>query len=125
MGAEPSFISMARTASISSLTIPADGGTLTADLTLPAQASGLVVFCHGSGSNRFSPRNRAVAERLQRSGLATLLCDLERSGDPSNGRTLASLPPLQRRLLIAPSRCLAAAPAPPWPWWRQPNGRSR
>jgi pimeloyl-ACP methyl ester carboxylesterase len=90
---------MARTASISSLTINTDSETLTADLTLPAQATGLVVFCHGSGSNRFSPRNRAVAQRLQRSGFATLLCDLERSGDPSHGRTLASLPPLQRRLL--------------------------
>ena len=90
---------MARTASISSLTIPAEGGSLSADLTLPAQATGLVVFCHGSGSNRFSPRNQAVAERLQRSGLATLLCDLERSDAPSHGRTLTSLPPLQRRLL--------------------------
>ena len=90
---------MARTASISSLTIPAEGGSLSADLPLPAQAPGLVVFCHGSGSNRFSPRNQAVAERLQRSGLATLLCDLERSDAPSHGRTLTSLPPLQRRLL--------------------------
>jgi putative phosphoribosyl transferase len=90
---------MARTASISSLTIPAEGGSISADLTLPAQANGLVVFCHGSGSNRFSPRNQAVAERLQRSGLATLLCDLERSDTPFHSRTLTSLPPLQQRLL--------------------------
>jgi len=90
---------MARTASRINLTIPADGGSLAADLRLPPQPEGLVVFCHGSGSNRFSPRNRAVAERLERGGLATLLCDLERNGETSNGRTLASLPPLQQRLL--------------------------
>ena len=90
---------MARTASRINLTIPADGGSLAADLRLPPQPEGLVVFCHGSGSNRFSPRNRAVAERLERGGLATLLCDLERNGESSNGRTLASLPPLQQRLL--------------------------
>ena len=90
---------MARTASISSLTIPADGDTLAADLSLPAQATGLVVFCHGSGSNRFSPRNRAIAARLQRSGIATLLCDLEPNGKHHHGRTLESLQPLQRRLL--------------------------
>ncbi|MEN9860008.1 MAG: hypothetical protein RLZZ515_490 [Cyanobacteriota bacterium] len=90
---------MPRTACMSSLTIPAEGGTLSADLTLPAQPEGLVVFCHGSGSNRFSPRNRAVAEHMQRGNLATLLCDLETSGESSNGRTLASLPPLQRTLL--------------------------
>jgi pimeloyl-ACP methyl ester carboxylesterase len=99
MGAAHHSASMARTASRSSLTIPVDGDTLAADLTLPAQPAGLVVFCHGSGSNRFSPRNRAVAERLEKGGLATLLCDLEHNGATTNGRTLASLPPLQQRLL--------------------------
>lgn len=99
MGAAHHPASMARTASRINLTIPADGGSLAADLRLPPQPEGLVVFCHGSGSNRFSPRNRAVAERLERGGLATLLCDLERNGETSNGRTLASLPPLQQRLL--------------------------
>jgi putative phosphoribosyl transferase len=90
---------MARTASRISLTIPAEGGSLVGDLTLPPQPDGLVVFCHGSGSNRFSPRNRRVAERLERGGLATLLFDLERNGEAAHGRTLASLPPLQQRLL--------------------------
>ncbi len=49
---------------------------LPAFLTLPSRALGLVVFVHGSGSSRFSPRNQAVAARLQRAGLATLLFDL-------------------------------------------------
>lgn len=81
------------------LGIPAPGGNLNAELTLPAGASGLVVFCHGSGSNRFSPRNLHVADHLQRGGLATLLFDLETNHNSTNQRTLASLPPLQQRLL--------------------------
>lgn len=47
-----------------------------ADLQVPERATGLVVFAHGSGSGRFSSRNRAVAEYLQRRGLGTLLLDL-------------------------------------------------
>jgi len=46
------------------------------DLTLPAGARGLVVFAHGSGSSRHSPRNRFVAERINEEGLGTLLMDL-------------------------------------------------
>jgi dienelactone hydrolase len=49
---------------------------LGADLSLPDGATGLVVFAHGSGSSRFSGRNRAVAQALQRHGFATLLLDL-------------------------------------------------
>ena len=49
---------------------------LAGDLTVPTEASGVVVFAHGSGSSRHSPRNRAVANDLQGAGLATLLMDL-------------------------------------------------
>src|SRR4051812_27486296 len=49
---------------------------LNGDLSLPADARGLVVFAHGSGSGRHSPRNRSVAEVLQHGGLGTLLLDL-------------------------------------------------
>ena len=56
--------------------IPADGVRLAGDLVVPPAARGIVVFAHGSGSGRFSPRNRAVAEVLARAGLATLLMDL-------------------------------------------------
>lgn len=45
-------------------------------MIIPTKAQGIVVFAHGSGSSRFSPRNRFVAEQLQASGLATLLMDL-------------------------------------------------
>ena len=60
----------------SAVEIPADGVLLQGDLTLPPDASGVVVFAHGSGSGRFSPRNRAVATVLVQAGLATLLMDL-------------------------------------------------
>ena len=56
--------------------IPFDGITLEADLALPANAKGVVLFAHGSGSSRFSRRNQAVARKLQDAGFATLLLDL-------------------------------------------------
>ena len=49
---------------------------LDGELRLPTRCVGLVVFAHGSGSSRFSPRNQHVARRLERRGLATLLIDL-------------------------------------------------
>ena len=58
------------------LAISLDGVVLHGDLTLPDRASGLVLFAHGSGSSRLSPRNRAVAAELRRDGLGTLLMDL-------------------------------------------------
>lgn len=56
--------------------IPAGEVTIEGHLHVPAQATGVVVFAHGSGSSRHSPRNRYVAEVLQRAGLGTLLIDL-------------------------------------------------
>ena len=56
------------------LTLP--GAELGGSLTLPDEARGLVLFAHGSGSSRHSPRNRYVAEVLQAAGLGTLLIDL-------------------------------------------------
>jgi len=52
------------------------GRQIEADLHVPARASGLVIFAHGSGSSRFSSRNRAVADSLHARGLGTLLLDL-------------------------------------------------
>lgn len=58
------------------LRIPVGAATLDADLSLPDAPRGLVLFAHGSGSSRFSPRNRQVARALNAAGLATLLADL-------------------------------------------------
>ncbi|QTF94066.1 alpha/beta family hydrolase [Halomonas sp. BM-2019] len=56
--------------------LPTAGVTLEGDLLLPASGAGIVVFAHGSGSSRFSVRNRQVARYLAGQGLATLLFDL-------------------------------------------------
>lgn len=56
--------------------VPAAGVVLDGDLSLPDSAAGVVLFAHGSGSSRHSPRNRAVAGALNRRGMATLLVDL-------------------------------------------------
>jgi putative phosphoribosyl transferase len=56
--------------------VPAAGVVLDGDLSLPDSAAGVVLFAHGSGSSRHSPRNRAVAGVLNRRGMATLLVDL-------------------------------------------------
>ena len=56
--------------------LPAGPVTLAGDLTVPADPAGVVVFAHGSGSGRGSPRNRMVAGELVDAGVATLLIDL-------------------------------------------------
>lgn len=56
--------------------IPVDSDSIGGDLTVPQDAQGLVIFAHGSGSGRLSPRNRFVAQILNEADLATLLIDL-------------------------------------------------
>ena len=58
------------------LTIQVDGHQLPATLTDPPASQGMVVFAHGSGSSRHSPRNVHVARTLQQAGIGTLLFDL-------------------------------------------------
>ncbi|MGI5472072.1 dienelactone hydrolase family protein [Streptomyces sp. CA-132043] len=58
------------------VSVPAGDVSLTGDLRVPEHPSGVVVFAHGSGSSRHSPRNRGVAEYLHANDLATLLLDL-------------------------------------------------
>jgi pimeloyl-ACP methyl ester carboxylesterase len=71
-----------------SVVIEVGGGEIAADLHLPERALGLVMFAHGSGSSRFSSRNRAVAAFLERHGFATLLLDLlTRAEDAVDVRT--------------------------------------
>jgi len=59
-----------------SIVIPIGRQQIEADLQIPDRAVGLVIFAHGSGSSRFSSRNRSVAAYFHRLGLATLLLDL-------------------------------------------------
>jgi len=88
--------------------------TLAGTLTVPPAARGLVVFAHGSGSGRFSPRNRAVAGVLVDAGLATLLMDLltpeEEAEDMRTARLRFDIPLLAARVIGAIDS-LAANPA--------------
>lgn len=70
-------------------------------LTLPDDAKGLVVFAHGSGSSRHSPRNHYVAELLSRAGLATLLFDLLTTDEEPDRANVFDIPLLGERLLAA------------------------
>jgi len=79
--------------------------TLDGDLTVPSGAGAIVVFVHGSGSSRRSPRNRAVPEGLQAAGLATLLMDLltpgEEAVDVQTARLRFDIPLLAGRVVAA------------------------
>src|SRR5918996_4152555 len=81
------------------------GAALNADLSLPADARGLIVFAHGSGSSRHSSRNRAVAEALQHARLATLLLDLltqhEDAVDSTTAEFRFDIPLLADRVVAA------------------------
>ena len=73
-----------------SATIPVAGVVLAADVVVPEHPRGVVIFAHGSGSSRHSPRNRYVAEQLQDAGLATILADLlTREEELADARTAA------------------------------------
>ena len=82
-----------------------DGRFLDGDLTIPRRARAIVVFAHGSGSGRHSPRNREVARRFQEVGLGTLLVDLltpeEGEEDARTARLRFDVPLLGRRLVAA------------------------
>jgi predicted phosphoribosyltransferase/predicted alpha/beta-hydrolase family hydrolase len=80
------------------LTLDVDGTALTGDLALPAEPDGLVIFAHGSGSSRLSPRNRAVAVALNEAGFATLLFDLLTEQEARRRELVFEIPLLARRL---------------------------
>lgn len=83
------------------VTIAVGSVTLHGDLGLPREAAGVVLFAHGSGSGRFSPRNRFVAQSLQRRGLATLLLDLLEEHEADDRRKVFDIDLLADRLLSA------------------------
>jgi putative phosphoribosyl transferase len=73
------------------IALEAGGVRLDGDLTVPAEAGGIVLFAHGSGSSRHSPRNRYVADVLHEAGLATVLFDLLTPEEESVDRITAHL----------------------------------
>jgi putative phosphoribosyl transferase len=83
------------------LVIPAGRVELPGRLRVPAAAAGLVLFAHGSGSSRHSPRNRFVADVLGQAGLGTLLFDLLTPAEESDRRNVFDIDLLAGRLLDA------------------------
>jgi putative phosphoribosyl transferase len=81
--------------------IRGDDVTLPGVLGLPPGAERVVVFAHGSGSSRFSPRNVAVAEAFHDDGLATLLFDLLTEGEEADRRNVFDIDLLAERVLAA------------------------
>ncbi|MFC9229276.1 phosphoribosyltransferase family protein [Streptomyces decoyicus] len=83
------------------LMIDAAGVRLTGDLTVPAGARAVVMFAHGSGSSRHSPRNRRVAAALNQAGLGTLLFDLLTPAEEANRANVFDIETLADRLTDA------------------------
>jgi len=83
------------------IAIPAGHISLEGEMILPPSAKGVVLFAHGSGSSRFSPRNTYVAEVLQQRGIGTLLFDLLTREEDQNYETRFNITLLTRRLLAA------------------------
>jgi putative phosphoribosyl transferase len=83
------------------VTLANDGVTLDGLLGIPPGAVGVVLFAHGSGSGRFSPRNRYVAHHLQKGGIATLLIDLLTEDEAEDRRNVFDIDLLADRVLMA------------------------
>lgn len=100
------------------LTIQVRDAALSADLALPDDARGIVIFAHGSGSSRRSPRNLYVANRLQTRGFGTLLFDLltpqEQAHDAHGGHLRFRVALLAERLAAATAALADHEGAPPW-----------
>lgn len=99
------------------VSIPAGQAALPGRLTVPSKACGIVIFAHGSGSSRLSPRNIEVAEALNAVGLATLLFDLLTPDEAGDRRNVFDINLLGGRLIAAtkwiseqPPRGLAGLP---------------
>jgi dienelactone hydrolase len=96
---------MSQTTSMRAVEIADGRARLNADLRMPPDPFGLVIFAHGSGSSRLSARNRQVAEALDDAGLATLLLDLltreEESVDQFTREFRFDIPRLGRRVVAA------------------------
>lgn len=92
------------------VTIPVDGIHLAGDLMVPHEARAVVVFAHGSGSSRLSPRNQEVARHLQENNFATLLFDLLTPEEDKYYRNRFAINLLTERL-VAATRWLEGLPA--------------
>lgn len=94
------------------VTVDAAGLLLPGDLTLPPAAAAVVMFAHGSGSSRHSPRNRSVALALNRAGLGTLLFDLLTPAEEASRAKVFDIATLAARLTHATTWLGTRTPLP-------------
>jgi pimeloyl-ACP methyl ester carboxylesterase len=92
------------------VTLRVGGVALDGTLTLPGAPAGIVLFAHGSGSSRLSPRNRYVSERLVAANLGTLLFDLLTPAEALDRSKVFEIPLLAERLHLV-TRWVGACPA--------------
>ena len=95
------------------VTVSSEAISLSGFLGVPAQSKGIVLFAHGSGSGRLSPRNRFVAQHLQQGGIGTLLIDLLTREEEEDRRNVFDIDLLADRVLMASA------------WLRQHTGTNR
>jgi dienelactone hydrolase len=99
----PTMNAFLSTLRVNEVEIPSPRAVLHGELSIPVGATGLVIFAHGSGSSRLSPRNRLVATELHRKKLATLLFDLltprEAIAEAHTGELRFNIPMLTERLV--------------------------
>lgn len=81
------------------LKLPVENFFLEGEISLPVKAKSLIIFSHGSGSSRFSPRNRRVAKLLRKAGFGTLLFDLMGKNEKNDYEKRFDLELLTRRLV--------------------------
>lgn len=107
---------MMTTSDMRDITIPFDDLALQGSLAIPRRPAGLVMFAHGSGSSRYSPRNRHVAAQLNARGLATLLFDLltpdEEQIDAVDATLRFDVDLLAERLIAATDALVSTGSAP-------------
>lgn len=81
------------------LKLPVENFNLEGEVTLPVKAKSIIIFSHGSGSSRFSPRNRMIAKQLRKAGFGTLLFDLVGQNEKNDYEKRLDIELLTRRLV--------------------------
>ncbi len=98
------------------------GASLSGELAVPIRAEGIVVFAHGSGSTRSSPRNRRVAQRLRSTGMGTLLFDLLSPDEGEDRANVFDIELLSDRLVAATATARGLLPSLPMGYFGASTG---
>ena len=116
------MLAATRTSGSNEITIRSGRAELPGTLSLPEHPCGLILFAHGSGSTRESPRNRRVAAKLRSAGLGTLLFDLLTETEAARRRKTFEIPLLAERLLDATSWARSECDGLPMGWFGASTG---